>query len=150
MAAILDFRKPHVLRNEEEYSAAVERVDKLLRLDIDDGSEEAEELLFLSVLIEEYEDREHSIEGATPQEVVVFALDQRGMPRSELAEVMGGWLSRVRLLPWEAGALQEPGSRASRNAADTSGAAARLRRGWRAQLGTQTGPGRLRRARFEV
>jgi HTH-type transcriptional regulator / antitoxin HigA len=90
MPAILDFKKPHVLRNEEEYSAAVERVDELLRLDIEDGSEEAEELLFLAVLIEEYEDREHSIEGATPQEVVDFALDQRGMQRSELAEVMGG------------------------------------------------------------
>lgn len=90
MPAILDFTKPHVLRNEEEYSAAVERVDELLRLDIDDGSEEAEELLFLSVLIEEYEDREHPIKGATPQEVVDFALEQRGMQRTELAEVMGG------------------------------------------------------------
>ena len=90
MPAILDFKKPHLLRNEEQNSAAVKRVDELLRLDIDDGSEEADELLFVSVLIGEHEDREHPIEGATPQEVVDFALEQRGMQRSELAEVMGG------------------------------------------------------------
>jgi HTH-type transcriptional regulator / antitoxin HigA len=89
MPAVLDFRKPHVLRNEEEYGAAVARVDELLRLNVDDGSDEAE-LLFLAVLIEEYEDREYPIQGVTPQQVVDFALDQRGMQRGDLADAMGG------------------------------------------------------------
>jgi HTH-type transcriptional regulator/antitoxin HigA len=90
MPAVLDFTKPHILRNEREYEAAVVRVDELLRLDVEDGSDEAEELLFLAVLIEEYEHREYPIDVATPRDLVDFALDQRDLTRADLAEIMGG------------------------------------------------------------
>jgi antitoxin component HigA of HigAB toxin-antitoxin module len=33
MAELLDFTKPHVLRNEAEYTAAVAEIDQLLDLD---------------------------------------------------------------------------------------------------------------------
>ncbi len=94
MRTTLDFSKPHVLRDEGEYEAAVARIDELLRLDVPDDSDEAEELFFLSVLVEEYEDREHPVEGADPATVVDFILEQRGMKRADLAETMGG-ASRV-------------------------------------------------------
>jgi HTH-type transcriptional regulator / antitoxin HigA len=90
MAEALDFTKPHVLRDETEYEAAVERIDTLLRLDLEPYSDEWEELRFLSVLVEEYEREEYSIEPATPQQVVEFMLEQRGMDRADLYEVMGG------------------------------------------------------------
>lgn len=91
MTTLLDFSKPHVLRSDEEYEAAVAEIDALLDRDIVPGSEEGERLEFLTLLVEAY-DEEHFPMGnsSTPQSVVDFVLEQRGMQRSDLAEVMGG------------------------------------------------------------
>jgi HTH-type transcriptional regulator/antitoxin HigA len=90
--AQLDFSKPHVLRNAREYKAAVAEIDALADLDPASGSEADERLVFLSVLIEAYEQLHYPIhEGAgTPQSVVEFMLEQKGMTRTELAPLMGG------------------------------------------------------------
>jgi HTH-type transcriptional regulator/antitoxin HigA len=90
MPATLDFTKPHVLRNEDEYDAAVARVNELLHANVEDGSDEAEELLFLSVLIEEFESREEPIEAADPRDVIDFMLEQRNLTRADLSDAMGG------------------------------------------------------------
>jgi HTH-type transcriptional regulator / antitoxin HigA len=90
-ATTLDFRKPHVLRNTREYKAAVAEIDDLLDRDPKRASEEYDRLEFLSVLVEAYEDAHHPIdETGTPQSVVEFMLEQRGMTRSDLALAMGG------------------------------------------------------------
>jgi HTH-type transcriptional regulator/antitoxin HigA len=52
----LDFAKPHVLRNAQEYCAAVREIDALLDIDPRRGSEDYDRLEFLSVLVEAYED----------------------------------------------------------------------------------------------
>ena len=90
----LDFAKPHVLRNVQEYRAAVREIDALLDADPRRGTEDYDRLEFLSVLVESYED-EHfpwkELErGGTPQSAVTFMLEQRGMTRAELAPLMGG------------------------------------------------------------
>lgn len=90
MGKVLDFTKPHVLRDEGEYEAAVGRIDDLLRLELAPYSDEWEELRFLSVLVEEYEEEHHPIEPASPQQIVGVVLEQRDMNRSVLYEVMGG------------------------------------------------------------
>lgn len=89
---MLDFTDPHLLRTDEEYEAAVEEVDALLDADPHRGTKEFERLEFLSVLIEEYEDAHEPPSGAgvTPQGVVDFMLEQKGLTRADLAEVMGG------------------------------------------------------------
>ena len=88
---ILDFSKPHVLRNAREYRAAVTEIDALLDEDPRRGSEAFERLEFLSVLVAAYEDQHHPLdERGTPQSVVEFMLDQRGMTRADLAPLMGG------------------------------------------------------------
>ena len=88
---LLDFSKPHVLRSDEEYDAAVAEIGALLDRDIVPGSEEEDRLEFLTLLVEAY-DEEHFPMGdsSTPQSIVDFVLEQRGMQRSDLAEVMGG------------------------------------------------------------
>ena len=90
MAKPLDFRKPHMLRNDAEYEAAVEAIDRLLDLDPEPGTEGHERFVFLSVLVQAYEEQHVSLEAATPQEVVDFMLEQRGMIRADLTELMGG------------------------------------------------------------
>jgi len=87
----LDFSTPHVLRTVREYNAAVAEVDRLLDTNPKKGSVDYDRLEFLSVLIEAYEN-EHVPEprNPTPQEAVDFFLEQHGMTRAQLADVMGG------------------------------------------------------------
>jgi HTH-type transcriptional regulator / antitoxin HigA len=90
MTRVLDFTKPHVLRSEEEYEAAIARIDELLRIELEPHSDGWEELRFLSLLVEDYEREHYPIEPASPQQIVEYALEQRGLDRSALYDVMGG------------------------------------------------------------
>lgn len=92
MTAVLDFTKPHVLRTGEEYDEAVRMLDELLDRDPQRGSEEYDLLEFLSVLVEAYEAKHLPDEmfATTPRDVVAFVLEQKGMQRSDLTEIMGG------------------------------------------------------------
>lgn len=90
MSKALDFRNPHLLRDRYEYEAAIHEVDELLSAEPDRGSAEFDRLEFLSVLIEKYEEAAFPIDQPSPQGVVDFMLEQRGMVRADLYEVMGG------------------------------------------------------------
>ncbi len=80
-----------VLRSDREYDAAATELDTLLDRAPKRGSAAFDRLELLTVLIEAY-DREHYPleERASPQDVVSFAMDQRGVGRGELAEWLGG------------------------------------------------------------
>lgn len=86
----LDFSKPHVLRDEREYDAAVAELDALL----DRGKlsrEEADRLEFLTLLVETYDREHHPIaDTSTPESVLDFVLEQNGLARADLAPLMGG------------------------------------------------------------
>ncbi len=91
-AVILDFSRPHILRDEREYEAAVAELDTLAYANAAEGSDDYDRLLFLSVLVEAYE-AEHDridIRDVTPQQIVAFALEQKSMKRADLHEIMGG------------------------------------------------------------
>ena len=91
MVEVLDFTKPHVLRDKGEYDIAVAEIDTLLDTDPQPGSEEYERLEFLSVLVQAYEDTHFpAYEKPTPQEVVDFMLEQKGLSRGDLAKWLGG------------------------------------------------------------
>lgn len=90
MSVVLDFSQPHVLRNEEEYEAAIGEIEQLLDADPEAGTVAYERLEFLSLLVEDYEDRFYPMDAATPQDAVSFMLEQKGMSRSDLNELMGG------------------------------------------------------------
>jgi HTH-type transcriptional regulator/antitoxin HigA len=91
MAELLDFTKPHVLRNEAEYTAAVAEIDQLLDLDPPLHSEAYERLEFLSVLVHAYEEAHFPLEQlTTPQDVVTFMLEQKGLSQTDLAQWLGG------------------------------------------------------------
>jgi HTH-type transcriptional regulator / antitoxin HigA len=92
ISTVLDFSTPHVLRNAREYRAAVAEIDSLLDADPKRGTAAGDRLEFLSVLVEAYEDAHDPLDaqGGTPQSVVAFMLEQRGMTRADLASHMGG------------------------------------------------------------
>ena len=91
MAELLDFTKPHVLRNEAEYTAAVAEIERLLDTDPPPQSEAYERLAFLSVLVQAYEDAHFPLgQLTTPQDVVAFMLEQKGRSHDDLAQWLGG------------------------------------------------------------
>lgn len=88
--ALLDFSKPHVLKNDTEYEAAIAEIERLLDEDVERASEGYDRLEFLSVLVEHYEEDQYPMGTVTPQQAVTFMLEQKGLERSDLDEVMGG------------------------------------------------------------
>ena len=92
MTTVLDIATPHILRTKAEYEDAVTEVDRLLRMDPQSGSDEYDRLELLGVLISEYDERHDPIDDSdlTPQQIVEFMAEQKGLTRGELAKVMGG------------------------------------------------------------
>jgi HTH-type transcriptional regulator/antitoxin HigA len=86
----LDFRRPHLLRNDLEYEAALSEIEALLEADPARGTPEYERLEFLSVLAEQYEDEDSPLHAPTPQALVELALELKGLTRGDLNDVMGG------------------------------------------------------------
>ena len=84
MDEVLDFTKPHVLRDEGEYDIAVAEIDALLDTDPQLGSEEYERLEFLSVLVQDEDTHFPAYEKPTPR------LEQKGLSRADLAKWLGG------------------------------------------------------------
>ena len=89
---VLDFTTPHVLRNAREYKTAVAEIDRLIDAGADDRTRASEERLeFLSLLVEAYEEQHYPRdESSTPQSIVAFMLEQKGMTRTDLVPLMGG------------------------------------------------------------
>jgi HTH-type transcriptional regulator/antitoxin HigA len=79
-----------VLRSEAEYDAAIAEIERLLDADVEPGSEGYDRLEFLSVLVEHYEEERYPMGTVTPQEAVFFMLEQKGLDRTDLDDVMGG------------------------------------------------------------
>jgi HTH-type transcriptional regulator / antitoxin HigA len=88
--ALLDFSKPHVLKNDKEYEAAIAEIERLLDEDVEPASEGFDRLEFLSVLVEHYEEDQYPMGTVTAQQAVTFMLEQKGLDRSDLDAVMGG------------------------------------------------------------
>ena len=86
----LDFPRPPLLRNDVEHEVALAEVEDLMERDSAPATPAYERLEFLSVLIEQYEEAEFPIDAPTPQAVVEFMLEQKGLDRSALNEIMGG------------------------------------------------------------
>jgi len=81
----------HVIRTDKEYDAALTEIEALLDSGSKKGSAEYDRLELLSILVEAYEDENgDAIPDATPQELVEFMAEQRGIDRTMLAELFGG------------------------------------------------------------
>ena len=89
--------KTKILKTEEEYNEACERVYLLINTTketIEPNSPEGEEIELLSLLVENYEQEHHQMEAPDPIEAIKFRMEQMGMKQKDLAEVVG-FKSRV-------------------------------------------------------
>ena len=85
----------HPIRTEADYDSALREID--LYLDADEGSPEFERLEVLSILVDDYEAKHHDIGPPDPIAAIQFALEQRGLTRKDLGDVIGssGRISEV-------------------------------------------------------
>lgn len=94
----------HAIRNEVEFDSAVADLDFLAEADPQEGTAAYDRMELLTILIAAYED-DHlpPFEAASPQEIVQFMAEQRGMTNAALAELIGG---RPRLSEFLGGARE--------------------------------------------
>ena len=81
-----------VIKNEEDYQKALERLEVIFDTPID--SPEGDEAEILSILIEKYEDEHYPIGPPDPIEAIKFRMEQMDMNKSDLAKIIG-YKSRV-------------------------------------------------------
>ena len=83
------------IRNEADYELALQEIDRCL--DAASGSPERDQLEFLTVLVDDYEAKHHSIGPPEPIAAIEFVLEQRGLSRKDLERVIGssGRISEV-------------------------------------------------------
>lgn len=77
------------IRTEEEYEAAMERIEELWGTPVDD-SPESEEFEILLALTGAYEKKHHQIPSPSPTDMYAYHLDRVGIRPEEINQVIHG------------------------------------------------------------
>jgi HTH-type transcriptional regulator/antitoxin HigA len=77
------------IKTSKQHKEYLTRAYELMQKDIKPNSIESDELEVISILIEQYEKDKHPIAPASPIEAILFRLDQMGMKKSELKNILG-------------------------------------------------------------
>ena len=83
------------LKSKKNYKAALDRVNVLIDARRSDAQQN--EFLLLSYLIEEFEEQHMPMPDASPQEVLQFMMDMKGLKQKDLAPILGskGYVSKI-------------------------------------------------------
>ncbi len=79
-----------VIKNEAGYKKAMEEIENLIVLDPEPGSEEAEKLDLLSVLVEKYESERYTFDLPNPLEAIRFRMEEQNLRQKDLVPFIGG------------------------------------------------------------
>ena len=85
--------KTKILKTEEEYNAACERIYELIHSTeqaIEPDSQKGEELELLSLLVEKYEQEHHCMNAPDPVEAIKFRMEQMNLKQKDVAPLFGG------------------------------------------------------------
>ncbi|HHP7242514.1 MAG TPA: type II toxin-antitoxin system HigA family antitoxin [Cyclobacteriaceae bacterium] len=80
------------IKTEEDYNQALKRLEEIFHAP--SNSKDGDEAEILSILIEKYESEHYPIEAPDPIEAIKFRMEQIGMSKKDLAQVLG-YKSRV-------------------------------------------------------
>ena len=85
--------KTKILKTEQEYNGAIERIYELIhssRNAIEPNTAKGEELELLSLLVELYEKEHYPIEAPNPVEAIKFRMEQMNLKQIDIAPLFGG------------------------------------------------------------
>ena len=77
------------IKNEQDYDAALDRVDTLMEIDPKLGSNESDELEILVMLIEKYEEAHWKISEPDPIEAIKVRMEQMHLKQKDLIPYIG-------------------------------------------------------------
>ncbi len=78
-----------VIKTEEEYDEALEKLDELMDIDPDPDSEKGLELELLSKLIGDYEEISYPMDLPDPVEAIKFCMEQQNLKQKDLVPYIG-------------------------------------------------------------
>lgn len=78
---------PEIIRNEEDYDLALERIEEIF--DAVPGSGEFDELEVLVSLVERYEDEKYPIPNPDPLTAIKFRMEQQNLKNKDLIPFIG-------------------------------------------------------------
>lgn len=81
-----------VIKTDKDYNQALKRLEEIFQAP--SNTKEGDEADILSILIEKYEDENYPVEAPDPIEAIKFRMEQMGMSKKDLAQVLG-YNSRV-------------------------------------------------------
>jgi HTH-type transcriptional regulator/antitoxin HigA len=87
-------KQVRILHSEQDYQRALERLSRLMDLNAEPGSQVADEMELLGLVISHYERKRFPMEKAGPIEVIKFMMEQQGLKRKDLIPFIGS-ASRV-------------------------------------------------------
>ena len=77
----------NMIKTEKDYERALEKIEILLNAD--ETSENTQQLEILSILVEDYENKNYKIEAPDPIAAIKFRMEQLGLSRKDLEESIG-------------------------------------------------------------
>jgi HTH-type transcriptional regulator/antitoxin HigA len=78
-----------VIKTEQEYQNALERIGELMKADPAEGTRAADELELLALLVERYEEEHFPIDPPDPIDAIRFRMDQMGLRNKDLVPYIG-------------------------------------------------------------
>lgn len=81
--------QPRVIRTKEQYREYLSEVEELIVQNLAPGSDDAERLELLTILIENYEASNYTIEPVEPIEAIKFRMAEKGLKQIDLAPYFG-------------------------------------------------------------
>ena len=78
-----------IIHNDAEHHAALVALDRLMEIDPESGTPEADELQLLALVIETYEKARWPIGLPDPVDAILFCMDQQGLTRRDLEPYIG-------------------------------------------------------------
>ncbi len=87
MQKLLGMVKP--IKNKKQYTTYLQRAYALMQADLRPNTAEADELELLTIVIESYENQHYPIAPPHPIDAILFRLDQLGMKKSQLKDILG-------------------------------------------------------------
>jgi len=77
------------IRTKKQYEAYLQKTYTLMQQDIRPNTTASDELELLTILIEFYEKQHYPIAPPHPIDAILFRLDQLGMKKSQLKDILG-------------------------------------------------------------
>jgi HTH-type transcriptional regulator / antitoxin HigA len=81
------------LRNEAEYEAALKAIESLM--DTEPGTEQYDDLELLSLVVADYEQKQHPVAPPDPIVAIQYYVESRGLSRKDLEEILNCSSGRV-------------------------------------------------------